>query len=122
MSLRSVPLVSFDFSPSRPVQIEVSPAPLTSDAGLLPVRQLDRHIRLTEQFAAALDDRRDPALARQSLLSMVRQRVYGTRADDEDRNDHDALRQAPAFKLNADRPPDVPDLASQPTLSRFEDA
>ena len=122
MSLQTVPLVSFDFSPSRPVQIEVSPAPLTSDAGLLPVRQLDQHIRLTEQFAAALDDRRDPALTRQSLLSMVRQRVYGILADYEDQNDHDTLRSDPAFKLLADRLPDDPDLASQPTLSRFENA
>ena len=122
MSLQTVPLLSFDFSPSRPVQIEVSPAPLTSDAGLLPVRQLDQHIRLTEQFAAALDDRRDPALTRQSLLSMVRQRVYGILADYEDQNDHDTLRSDPVFKLIADRLPDDPDLASQPTLSRFENA
>src|SRR3954466_8901536 len=122
MSLQSVPLLSFDFLPSRPVEIEVSPAPLTSDAGLLPVRQFDEQIRLTEQFAAALDDRRDPALTRQSLLSMVRQRVYGILADYEDQNDHDTLRSDPVFKLLADRLPDDPDLASQPTLSRFENA
>src|SRR5215218_6760951 len=122
MSLQSIPLFSFDFLPSRPVEIEVSPAPLTSDAGLLPVRQIDQHLRLTEQFAAALDDRRDPTLTRQSLLSMVRQRVYGILADYEDQNDHDTLRSDPAFKLIADRLPDGPDLASQPTLSRFENA
>src|SRR5215204_7665381 len=122
MSLQSVPLLSFDFLPSRPVEIEVSPAPLTSDAGLLAVRQFDQVIRLTEQFAAALHDRRDPALTRQSVLSMVRQRVYGILADYEDQNDHDTLRSDPVFKLVADRPPDGPDLASQPTLSRFENA
>jgi hypothetical protein len=122
MSLQSVPLFSFEFFPSRPVEIEVSPAPLTSDAGLLPVRQLDQNIRLTEQFAAALDDRRDPTLTRQSLLSMVRQRVYGILADYEDQDDHDTLRSDPVFKLVADRLPDGPDLASQPTLSRFENA
>src|SRR3954465_4914438 len=122
MSLHSAPLFSFDFFPSRPVEIEVSSNPLTSDAGLLPVRQCDQNLRLTEQFAAALDDRRDPALTRHSLLSMVRQRVYGILADYEDQNDHDPLRSDPAFKLVADRPPDGPDLASQPTLSRFENA
>jgi len=122
MSLQSVPPLSFDFLPSRPVEIEVSPAPLTSDAGLLPIRQFDDQIRLTEQFAAALQDERDPALARQPLLSMVRQRVYGILADYEDQNDHDTLRSDPAFKLLADRLPDDPDLASQPTLSRFENA
>jgi hypothetical protein len=122
MSLHPVPLFSFDFFDSRPVEIEVSAAPLSSDAGLLPIRQLDQHIRLTEQFAAALHDRRDPLLTQQSLLSMVRQRIYGILADYEDQNDHDTLRSDPVFKLVADRLPDDPDLASQPTLSRFENA
>src|SRR4051812_5920245 len=122
MSLQSVPLFAFEFLPSRPVEIEVSQAPLTSNAGLLPFRQLDQDLRLTEQFAAALDDHRDPALTQQSLLSMVRQRIYGILADYEDQNDHDTLRSDPVFKLIADRLPDDPDLASQPTLSRFENA
>jgi hypothetical protein len=122
MSLHAVPLIAFDFLPSRPVEIEVSPAPLSSDAGLLPVRQLDQQVQLTRQFADALHDRRDPALTRQSLLSMVRQRIYGILADYEDQNDHDTLRSDPVFKLIADRLPDGPDLASQPTLSRFENA
>jgi hypothetical protein len=122
MSLHAVPLLSLDFLPSRPVDIEVSTAPLTSDAGLLPVRQFDEGIRLTRQFADALHDRRDPGLTRQSTLSMVRQRIYGILADYEDQNDHDTLRSDPVFKLIADRLPDDPDLASQPTLSRFENA
>ncbi len=122
MSLHSVPLLSFDFLPSRSVEIEVSPAPLTSDAGLIPIRQFDERIRLTEQFAAALHDPRDPTLTRQSLLSMVRQRIYGILADYEDQNDHDTLRSDPVFKLLADRLPEDSDLASQPTLSRFENA
>lgn len=122
MSLQSVPLLSLDFLPARPVAIEVSPAPLTSDAGLLPIRQFDGRIRLTEQFAAALHDPRDPRLTRQSLLSMVRQRVYGILADYEDQDDHDTLRTDPVFKLLADRLPEGLDLASQPTLSRFENA
>ena len=53
---------------------------------------------------------------------MVRQRIYGILADYEDQNDHDTLRSDPVFKLIADRLPDDPDLASQPTLSRFENA
>jgi len=53
---------------------------------------------------------------------MVRQRIYGILADDEDQNDHDTLRSDPIFKLVADRLPEDPDLASQPTLSRFENA
>lgn len=120
MSVQSAPQISFDFLRSLPVEIELSSAPLTSDAGLLPIRQLDQQIRFTEQFAAALHDPRSPFLIVQPLLSMVRQRIFGILADYEDQNDHDTLRTDPVFKLIADRLPDDPDLASQPTLSRFE--
>jgi Transposase DDE domain group 1 len=120
MSLQSVPLLSFEFFPSRPVQIEISPAPLTTDAGLLPIRQFDDVIRLTEQFAAAIEDQRDSTFTQQSVLTMVRQRIFGILADYEDQNDHDTLRSDPVFKLIADRLPSDRDLASQPTLSRFE--
>jgi hypothetical protein len=51
---------------------------------------------------------------------MVRSRVYGILAGYEDQNDHDTLRADPVFKLIADRSPEDHDLASQPTLSRFE--
>jgi len=98
----------------------VSDAPITSDAGLLPVRQFDERIGLTKQFAAALDDPRDPDLTEHTFLEMVRSRVFGILAGYEDQNDHDTLRTDPVFKLIANRSPDDDDLASQPTLSRFE--
>jgi hypothetical protein len=53
---------------------------------------------------------------------MVRSRVYGILGGYEDQNDHDTLRADPVFKLLADRSPEDDDLASQPTLSRFENA
>lgn len=76
---------------------------------------------LTRQFAAVLDDRReDPT---HSLLAMVRQRVYGILAGYEDQNDHDTVRYDPVFQLVCDRlPQDGAELASQPALSRFENA
>ena len=122
MSLRSVSGLSLNFLPSRPVELEVSPAPLTSDAGLLVFRELDEQIGLTKQFAAAIEDKRDDTFTQQSVLSMVRQRIYGILADYEDQNDHDTLRSDPVFKLIADRLPEDRDLASQPTLSRFENS
>ena len=53
---------------------------------------------------------------------MVRSRIYGILAGYEDQNDHDTLRADPVFKLISDRSPEDHDLASQPTLSRFENA
>jgi hypothetical protein len=113
---------SFDFGTSKPVVVEPSAAQVSSDAGLLPFRQLDGQLGLTEQLAAALTDRRDGGRIGHSFLEMVRMRVYGILADYPDQNDHDVLRSDPVFKLICDRSIDDPDLASQPTLSRFENA
>jgi hypothetical protein len=60
-----------------PLVIEPSPGQLTSDAGMLPIRQFDERIGLTQAFAEALDDPRDPHLAEHTILEMVRSRVYG---------------------------------------------
>jgi hypothetical protein len=114
--------VSFDFFDHKPIVVEPQQAQLTSDAGLLPIRQLDEQLGLTAQFAAALDDPRNPESSIHSLLQMVRMRVYGILADYPDQNDHDVLRHDPLFKLLAGRSPEDRALASQPTLSRFENA
>ena len=119
MSLQGVLPFVLDFLPKRTIEIEVSHAQLTGDAGLLPIRQFDEAIRLTELFGGALKDLRVGDV-KQPKLTMVRQRMYGILAGYEDQNDHDALRSDPALKLICDRSPDDYDLASQPTLSRFE--
>src|SRR6516162_11374565 len=103
-----------------PIVIEPSRSTLSSDAGLLPIRQFDEEIGLTVAFANGLDDPRDPDLITHTFLEMVRSRVYGILADYEDQNDHDTLRTDPVFKLIAGRAPDGAELASQTNLSRFE--
>lgn len=120
MSLQGASLFGFDFFEPLPIQIEISNAPLSSDAGLLPIRQFDERIGLTKQFAAVLDDPRDPDSIDHTFLEMARMRIYGIVAGYADQNDHDILRSDPVFKLIAGRSPDDADLASQPTLSRFE--
>ncbi len=120
MSIQPASLFPLDFFEPLPIHVETSDAPLTSDAGLLPLRQFDQRIGLTHQFAQVLDDPRDPDLIDHSFADMVRMRVFGILAGYEDQNDHDTLRTDPVFKLVADRSPRDPDLASQPTLSRFE--
>ena len=85
--------------------IELSPGQLSGDAGLLPIRQFDERVGLTQSFAEALDDPRDPDLTEHTFLEMVRSRVYGILAGYEDQNDHDTLRADPVLKLVADRSP-----------------
>jgi len=103
-----------------PFVIGPSPGQLSSDAGLLPIRQFDQHIGLTRSFAGALDDPGDTDLTEPTFLEMDRSRIYGILAGYDDQNDHDTLRADPVFKLVADRSPDENDLASQPTGSHVE--
>jgi hypothetical protein len=118
MSSQSAEQLSFDFLPHLPVVVQRHEGQLSSDAGLLPVRQFDHRLGYTERMARCLVD---PKPGRDhSLLSMLRQRLFGSIAGYEDCNDHDTLRDDPIFKLIADRHPEDDPLASQPTLSRFE--
>lgn len=120
MILQTVlPIVFEELGPKR-VEVEVSQTQLSSDAGLLPIRELDRRLGWTESFAAQLSDNRQ--WSQHALVEMVRQRVFGILAGYEDQNDHDTLRSDPVFKVVAGRSPDDNNLASQPTLSRFENA
>jgi len=120
MDSQTVFSFSLDFGTSKPVVVEPSAAQVSSDAGLLLFRRLDEQLGMTEQFAGALTDRRDVDRIGHSFLEMVRMRVYGILADYPDQNDHDVLRSDPVFKLICNRSIDADDLASQPTLSRFE--
>jgi Transposase DDE domain group 1 len=122
VSIQTAWQATFDFGDGLPIIVEPSKAQLSSDGGLLPLRQFDEDIGLTRQFAEALHDGRTPGLVEHTFLEMVRSRIYGVLAAYEDQNDHDALRYDPIFKLIADRSPDGDPLASQPTLSRFENA
>lgn len=109
------------FHPQKKVVVENSGGRLSCDGGLLIVRQADEQLGLTKQFAEALSDSR--LGSKHSFLTMLRQRVYGIIAGYEDQNDHDTLRHDPIFQTICDRiPSDNTALASQPTLSRFENA
>jgi len=118
--LQSAEQVSFDFMPHLPVVVQQHHGQMTSDAGLLPIRQLDERWRYTQRMCQCLEDRRDAP--EHTLIEMLRQRLYGILAGYEDCNDHDTLRNDPVFKLIARRTPDDQALASQPTLSRFENS
>jgi hypothetical protein len=119
---QSVFQITLSFGDAKPIVIEPTAGQLTTDAGLLPFRQLDEQLGLTRRFADALTDVRAAVQVDHTFLEMVRMRVYGILADYPDQNDHDRLRSDPLFKLLCNRSIHGPDLASQPTLSRFENA
>jgi hypothetical protein len=94
---------------------------LTSDAGTLLLREVDRQLQLTRRLADGLTDPRDPAKVVHDQHTMLAQRIFGIALGYEDLNDQDTLRSDPLFSVLAEqRPePDAP-LASSPTLCRLE--
>jgi hypothetical protein len=96
---------------------------LSSDGGLMLLRQVDEQLGLTARLAACIRDERNPNLVEQSVHDLLRQRIFGIMCGYEDCNDFDALRSDPLFKLALGRAPLTgADLGSQPTLSRLENA
>ena len=122
MVLQTAFELTLDCLTSKPVVVVTSADQISSDAGLLPFLQLDERIGLTRQFVDALTDRRHAGYIGHTFLEMTRARIFGILADYVDQNDHDMLRSDPIFKLICGRSIEDDDLASQPTLSRFENA
>ena len=101
----------------RRVEASFSGGDITSNGGVLLLRQADRALGLTERVAQALIDPRRRASCRHDALAIVRQRVYSLALGYEDLNDHDQLRRDLALQtaVEKDRV-----LASASTLCRFE--
>lgn len=93
---------------------------LSSDGGVLALREVERRLGIANRLAGCLDDPRTPEGVRHSLADIIRFRVLMIAAGYEDGNDAAALRHDPAFKLALDRLPDAAALCSQPTISRLE--
>jgi len=94
---------------------------ITSEGGGLLLREVDRRYAVSEELARCLDDPRDPGRLTHDLTTLVRQRIFSIALGYEDANDAAALRRDPALKTMSERLPEGSgDLASQPTLSRFE--
>lgn len=101
----------------RVVEASFDGGDITSDGGVLLLRQADRLLGLSEAIARALKDPRRQASCDHDLKSLLRQRLYAIALGYEDLNDHDALRQDVALQTAVERDQS---LASAPTLCRFE--
>jgi len=106
---------------SKEVIADFAGGRITSDAGGLVLRELDQRYRLAENAARCLHDPREGHKVKHDLLTLVRQRLFAIAQGYEDNNDAATLAKDPAFKIMAGKAPESDgDLASQPTLSRFE--
>lgn len=101
----------------RKVEASFTGGEVSSDGGVLLLRQADRKLGLTSSLARALTESRRKKSCRHSLVSLLRQRVYGLCIGYEDLNDHNTLRDDVALQTAVQQDKD---LASASTLCRWE--
>ena len=96
---------------------------ISSDAGALLLKEIEQQIGIIDAIASVITDERDQRYVEHSLKQLLSQRIYQVACNYEDANDCNSLRDDPIFKICADKLPstDSP-LASQPTMSRFENS
>lgn len=98
-------LVSFDFSAEK----------ISSDGSVLLLEKLERKHKLINYFSNIIPDMRDSSRITHSVSKLLKQRVYGIMLGYEDANDVKYLKNDPLLQDILEG-----DLASQPTISRFE--
>src|SRR5215472_2427736 len=92
---------SFSFAAHyrREVVAQFNGGDITTDAGGLLLREVDRRLSLTERLAACFTDHRRPDLIEHTVPQLVAQRLYGLALGYEDLNDHDQLRADPLLAV-----------------------
>jgi len=105
----------------RPVLIDGTGGDLTSDAGVLLLRETEAQVGILAALTQCLTDPRHPSYTIHDQATLLTQRVYQIACGYPDVNDCDILRQDPALQLAVDQVPDrTAPLASQPTMTRLE--
>ena len=101
----------------RVIEANFQGGAISSDGGLVLLRQLDQRIGLSKAVADVLHDPRDPDRIIHPLRDLIAQRLYGLCCGYEDLNDHDRLRHDPLLQTAVGK---AEVLASSPTFSRLE--
>jgi hypothetical protein len=124
MATDCIAQVTFGFEPKgKPVVARFDMPHASSDGGAVLLKSLDTQLQLTKRVAGCLIDRRQSGKVHHETLELLRQRVFGLACGYADCNDAARVADDAIHKLLVDRDPIAgPALASQPTLSRFENA
>ena len=92
---------------------------ISSDGGVLLLRQIDHNLKLTQNLSSAFSDSRQQGKVKHSIEEMLRQRIFALALGYEDLNDHDHLNKDIALQTAVGK---ESSLASSPTLCRFENS
>src|SRR5690242_18628408 len=93
---------------------------LSSDGGVLTLREVEKRLRVADRLAAGIKDPRAPDQITHALADIIRFRLLMIAAGYADGNDASDLRRDPLFKMALDLAPSDRELCSQPTISRLE--
>lgn len=124
MATACIAQVPFGFEPKgKPVVARFDQPHASSDGGAILLKGVDTHLGLTKRLAGCLLDGRQPGKIRHQVQELLQQRVFGLACGYADCTDAARLADDAIHKLLIGRDPlDGAALASQPTLSRFENA
>src|SRR6516164_8323906 len=115
-----LPLPGLSPASGKPVVVKFDGGLLSSDGGILALREVEQRLRLADRLAACIVDPRDPDQVTHSLADIIRFRLLTIGAGYEDGNDANCLRSDPMFKMALDLSPSDRELCSQSTISRLE--
>jgi hypothetical protein len=116
-------LLLFKGISNKKIEADFNGGEVSSDAGLLFLREVENRIGLISKMTDSLRDRRHPGYVKHQLLELFKQRIFQIVCGYEDGNDSNELRSDPIMKIACERLPDEdPALASQSTISRFENS
>jgi hypothetical protein len=113
--------IQFSSLKNKKISADFNGGTLTSDAGVLLLREVDKHIGLIDAIDKCIPDQRNPFFTVHQQRTMLAQRIFGIAVGYEDLNDHQSLRDDPLFQIISERGiKDNLPLASPPTLCRLE--
>jgi hypothetical protein len=110
-------LLNFPSFDRRKIEASFSGGDVSSDGGVMVLREADRRLGLVRALDAVMADPREAGLITHAQVDLLRQRIYGIALGYEDLNDHDTLRKDLAWQSAVER---GGELASSPTLCRLE--
>jgi len=113
---------TFSFRNDREIRFDFEGGQITSDAGLIALREFDHRIGFTQGIVGCLHDDRHPSYVRHDVSQLLIQRLYGIVAGYEDQNDAHKLRHDGLFQIIAGKLQLGEELGSQSSLSRLENS
>src|SRR5271157_5730406 len=115
-----LPLPGLSSVSGKSVVVKFDGGLLSSDGGILALREVEQRLQVADRLAACLVDPRAPEQITHGLADIIRFRLLMIGAGYEDGIDANSLRSDPMFKMALDLTPSDRELCSQSTISRLE--